>query len=165
MENWRRHIAKEEGMGAAANPAEARGLYRSDLRVVVKTVEPLSAETVKSIADKVRRAYQREVLVEVQIDPSLLGGIVILIGHRVIDMSLATNLRRMSARIADRLEDVVKELDRTWEDKLHDRLDEFIGEMRRQVLPDKGAPVKAGAKASAKAPAVGDVLAAAPAEG
>lgn len=164
MENWRRHIVKEEGRGAAADPEEARSLFRSDLRVVVKTVEPLSPDIVKAIADKVRRAYQREVLVEVQIDPSLLGGLIVLIGHRIIDMSLATNLRQMSARIADRLEDVVKELDRSWEQKLHERMDEFIGEMRRQILPEQAAPAKAKEKAVAQAAVPGEVLAAAPAE-
>ncbi|MDI6871198.1 MAG: F0F1 ATP synthase subunit delta [Bacillota bacterium] len=168
MENWRRHIAKAEGVTATVPElAEMRPLYRSDLRVTVRSVEPLSPEIVKAIADKVRRAYQREVLIEVELDPSLLGGLVVMIGHRVIDMSLATHLRRMSAQIAQRLEDVVKELDQTWERRLNTRMEEFVADMRRRVLElpaSEPAPSAAREVGLSAVPESAEVLAAAPAE-
>jgi hypothetical protein len=167
MENWRRHIAKTEGIPAiAADLAEVWPCYRSDLKVIVRSVEPLSPEVVKLIADKVRRAYQREVLIEVELDPSLLGGILVMIGHRVIDMSLATHLRQMSSRIAHRLEDVVKELDQSWENRLTARMEEFLADIRRQALESpasQAVPVAREAGAS-PVPESGEVLVAARAE-
>ncbi|HHW13312.1 MAG TPA: hypothetical protein GXX28_00065, partial [Firmicutes bacterium] len=171
MENWRRHIAKAESLPAEGLAPEARlPYYRSDLRVTVRSVEPLSPEIVRAIAEKVRLAYQREVLIEVEIDPSLLGGLVVMVGHRVIDMSLATHLRRMSAQIAQRLEDVVKDLDAAWEKRLTESMEEFLGELRRQA---EGPPVwlqepagnemdQAGDQTAGPASEPGEVLAAAP---
>jgi hypothetical protein len=163
MENWRRTIAKEGGLEAPES--ENRGLLRSDLHVVVRTVEPLSPDLVKAIADKVRQAYQREVLIEVELDHSLLGGLIVLVGHRVIDMSLRTQLRRMSANIAQRLEEVIKELDKSWEDQLTARMDKFLAELRQQASPpaEEAAAPKSVSSELSPALAPGEVLVAAPA--
>ncbi|MGE5553923.1 MAG: F0F1 ATP synthase subunit delta [Betaproteobacteria bacterium] len=168
MENWRRHIAKAEGFRAAVPEAtEVRPLFRSDLRVIVKSIEPLSPEIVRLIADKVRRAYQREVLVEVELDPSLLGGMIVMIGHRVIDMSLATHLRRMSSRIAERLEGVVKELDQSWDDRLTARMEEFVADLRRRAFTSPAVENAADAQKADPGPALepAEILVAAPASG
>lgn len=171
MENWRRHIAREGGTETATE-TENRPVYRSDLKVVVRTVEPLSPDIIRAIADKVRRAYQRDVLIEVEIDHSLLGGMMVLIGHRVIDMSLATHLRRMSSRIAERLEEVVKELDQTWERQLTAHMEGFLADLRQKAalpLESEGAEAaRAAAEVVAEGgagPALepGEALAAAPA--
>lgn len=177
MENWRRHIARAESLPAEALASEAvLPHYRSDLRVTVRSVEPLSPEIVKAIADKVRGAYQREVLIEVEIDPTLLGGLVVLVGHRVIDMSLATHLRRMSAQIAQRLEEVVKDLDASWERRLSESMEEFLDGLRHRVEGPPVWPAKPAGKgeegkdraeeaSGGPAPEPGEVLAAAPGAG
>ncbi len=177
MENWRRHIAKAESLPAEALVPEAVvPHYRSDLRVTVRSVEPLPSDVVKAIADKVRRAYQREVLIEVELDPSLLGGLVVMVGHRVIDMSLATHLRRMSAQIAQKLEDVVKDLDAAWERRLSDSMEEFLDGLRQRVAgppvwPGQAAgqgerePGRAEEAPGGAAPEPGEVMVAAPGAG
>jgi DNA-binding YbaB/EbfC family protein len=45
----------------------------NELHVIIKAIRPLDPDVVREIAEKVSRAYQRDVAAEVQIDPSLLG--------------------------------------------------------------------------------------------
>ena len=53
-------------------------------------------ETIESAIDeRLRKAVGGKVAVDLKIDPSLLGGLVIKVGSRMIDASLKSKLRRL----------------------------------------------------------------------
>jgi hypothetical protein len=117
----------------------------NELHVIIKAIRPLDPDVVREIAEKVSRAYQRDVAAEVQIDPSLLGGIIVLIGNRVIDLSLSAQLRGISQNICRRLQETFKGTVNSRELPLEEGKEEFLATIRRKVLAgtglDEPAPV------------------------
>jgi F-type H+-transporting ATPase subunit delta len=68
--------------------------------VLVRTAEPLTAELHARIADRLRQSLQREPVLHVEIDPELIGGVVIRIGDTVYDGSVARQLVRLREETA-----------------------------------------------------------------
>jgi len=80
---------------------------RGRVDVVVTTAVPLSdelRERVRSVAAE--RSGKQPRLVE-SVDPEILGGMVLRIGDRKLDASVASELRRMDLRLKDRMPDAV----------------------------------------------------------
>ena len=68
--------------------------------VTVTTPMPLSEEKKKEIEDKILATSEYETLcVDYQVDESLLGGIVIRIGNRVLDNSIRSKLDAMARQL------------------------------------------------------------------
>ncbi len=66
----------------------------------VKTAVQLSADQEEQIKQKVQSITgSQSVDLEVDVDPSLLGGVIIKVGSRVIDASLRGQLRRISNQL------------------------------------------------------------------
>jgi F-type H+-transporting ATPase subunit delta len=59
------------------------------------TAAKLTAEEVKALTDRLERSTGRRVALDVEIDPSLLGGLVVRIGDRMIDGSVRGRLERL----------------------------------------------------------------------
>ena len=78
-----------------ARLAERRGEVTA--RVVV--AQALSAEQRAAMDEQLRKAVGRKVSVDVEVDPSLLGGIVIKLGSRMIDASLKSKLYRLQLQM------------------------------------------------------------------
>lgn len=77
-----------------------RKLQKIALAEVISAVE-LSQEQKQAIAERVKHLGQADqVEVETQIDPDLIGGVVIKVGSQVIDLSLRGQLRRMALQLA-----------------------------------------------------------------
>ena len=55
----------------------------------VKAPAPLSAEQERRLAETLTRMYGRPMSVQVEVDPDLLGGLVVRVGNEVIDGSVA----------------------------------------------------------------------------
>jgi F-type H+-transporting ATPase subunit delta len=72
---------------------EDRALGR--VRARIESAHPLSGDSDKRILDALGARTGKQVLTETQVDPSLLGGIVVEIGGRVFDGSLRTRLERL----------------------------------------------------------------------
>lgn len=70
---------------------QARG--RIDVEVI--TAGPLGAEQVALLKQKIQSVIGREPLIEQSVDPSMIGGVKIRVGDRLIDGSVAGRLRRM----------------------------------------------------------------------
>ncbi len=71
------------------------------LAEVISAVE-LTPEQQQSIRDKViAMTKAREVELDTQIDPELIGGVIIKVGSQVIDASLRGQLRRLSLRLTN----------------------------------------------------------------
>ena len=61
-------------------------------RSYVTAAGPLSAEQEQRLIDALGAVYRRPISVKVDVDPALLGGLVIRMGDEVIDGSVAARL-------------------------------------------------------------------------
>ena len=68
---------------------------RGELIAQVTAARPLSEAQVDAVTDQIRRQVGAKVSVNVTIDPSLLGGLIVKVGSRMVDASLATKLNRL----------------------------------------------------------------------
>ena len=72
--------------------AEHRGETIAD----VVTARPLNDDQLSQLKDKLRARAGRDVNIETQVDPSILGGIVVKLGSQRIDASIRTKLNRLA---------------------------------------------------------------------
>ncbi len=63
--------------------------------VLVRTAESLTPELHAQIMDRLRQSLGREPVLRVEVDPELIGGVVIRIGDTVYDGSIARQLVRL----------------------------------------------------------------------
>lgn len=77
----------------------AYGTYADEISGVVRptllTALPLEDAQVQSIRDSLAKATGKKVLLSVEVDPSLIGGVVTKIGDTVYDGSIKTQLERI----------------------------------------------------------------------
>ena len=71
--------------------AEARG----EVRAEVTAARELSREQVDAVTEQLRRAVGTKVAVDMQVDPAILGGLVVKVGSRMVDSSLRSKLQRL----------------------------------------------------------------------
>ncbi len=74
---------------------EHRGVREVDAYVAV----PLSEHEAMSVAAAVGRAIDRNVILNQHVDPSLIGGLKLRVGDRLIDGSVAAQLKRMRRKL------------------------------------------------------------------
>jgi F-type H+-transporting ATPase subunit delta len=74
---------------------EERGIERA----VVRTAVPIGDAERETIAAQLSQASGRQVQLEAEVDPSLIGGAVIRVGDRLIDGSTRTRLRALRTRL------------------------------------------------------------------
>jgi F-type H+-transporting ATPase subunit delta len=72
------------------------------VRVMVSTAEPLTADAEQIIAQEIRTRLHLQPMIEKQIHPDLIGGIVLRVGDRVYDGSIATQLKRLREQMVTR---------------------------------------------------------------
>jgi F-type H+-transporting ATPase subunit delta len=70
-------------------------------RVVAKveSLRPLSGETLKKIKDRLVKGLEKDVVITSVVNPSLLGGMRLILGDKVIDGSIAYQLKRLSETV------------------------------------------------------------------
>lgn len=68
---------------------------RGRLRVQVRTAETLDAALRERVTASLSKALKQEVVLEEEVDPNLLGGIVVRVGDQVIDGSVSHQLECM----------------------------------------------------------------------
>ncbi len=71
-------------------------------RVKIKTAMPLSDQSRDRIRQRLAESLPFEPILETQVDPSLIGGIVIRVGDTVYDSSLATRVKQLRERFKQR---------------------------------------------------------------
>lgn len=76
--------------------AEVAASRRDRSVAVVTAAEPLSPEQEQRLVRVLSRIYQREVSIQVEIDPDVLGGLVVRLGDEVVDGSVAMRLAKAS---------------------------------------------------------------------
>jgi F-type H+-transporting ATPase subunit delta len=88
----RRLFAVPAMIGAyLAQLAERRG----EVTAEVTAAQPLTEAQSSALTDQLRRAVGGRVAVDLKIDPSLIGGMVVKIGSRMVDGSLRSKLQRL----------------------------------------------------------------------
>ncbi len=61
----------------------------------VTSAKPLSDSQLTRITDVLRQVEGGKITIETKVDPSLIGGLVVRVGSRMIDFSLGSKLRRL----------------------------------------------------------------------
>lgn len=70
------------------------------VEVDVFTAEPVEPEQLRFLHRRLEQILGREPILHPYVDPTMLGGVRLRIGDRLIDASLATQLRRLRDRLA-----------------------------------------------------------------
>jgi F-type H+-transporting ATPase subunit delta len=65
---------------------------RGQMSVDVTSAQPLTAEQTERLTEKLNQTLAAKVKVNAKVDPSLLGGLVVKIGSKLIDSSIRTKL-------------------------------------------------------------------------
>jgi F-type H+-transporting ATPase subunit delta len=68
---------------------------RGEVTAEVTSAGPLSEAQGTAIAEALRASVGSKVSIEARVDPSLLGGLVVKVGSRMVDSSLRTKLQKL----------------------------------------------------------------------
>jgi F-type H+-transporting ATPase subunit delta len=68
---------------------------RGEVTAQVTVATPLDEARHTALTEQLRRAVGARVAVDVRVDPSLLGGMIVRIGSRMVDASLSSRLQRL----------------------------------------------------------------------
>lgn len=69
--------------------------HRGEVTAEVAAARPLNDEQTKAIMASLKRATGRDVRLSATVDPSLIGGLVVKVGSRMIDASLKAKLQSL----------------------------------------------------------------------
>ena len=72
---------------------------RGEVSAEAVTAHPLSPEQDAELRRQIAQAVGREVNLTTRVDPSLLGGLIVKVGSRMMDSSLRTKLNRLHGRL------------------------------------------------------------------
>ena len=75
---------------------ELASRHRGEVRAEVTSAHPLSGDQVIELRQQLRQRAGRDVNVDLQVDPQLLGGLVVRIGSQMIDSSIRTRLNSLA---------------------------------------------------------------------
>jgi F-type H+-transporting ATPase subunit delta len=68
---------------------------RGEMTAEVTAARALTSDQQAAVAAAIRKAVGSKVSIDVKVDPSLLGGLVVRVGSRMIDSSLKTKLQKL----------------------------------------------------------------------
>lgn len=68
---------------------------RGEITAEVTSARPLNNDQLQQLTESLRAKLGGKVAVEADVDPSLIGGLVVRVGSRMIDASLKTKLQRL----------------------------------------------------------------------
>jgi F-type H+-transporting ATPase subunit delta len=72
------------------------------VHVMVSTAEPLDGAAEQAIAQEIQKRLHLQPLIDKQVRPELIGGMVLRVGDRVFDGSIATQLTRLREKMLTR---------------------------------------------------------------
>ncbi|HYE00604.1 MAG TPA: F0F1 ATP synthase subunit delta [Alphaproteobacteria bacterium] len=68
---------------------------RGEMDAQVTSAQPLAPAQVAALEDSLKAAMGKKVAVKLAVDPSLIGGMVVRVGSRMVDSSLKTRLNKL----------------------------------------------------------------------
>jgi F-type H+-transporting ATPase subunit delta len=69
--------------------------HRGEVSAEVTSATPLKANHLQAVKDALREIVGRDVALETQVDPSLIGGLIVRVGSRMVDNSIRTKLQNL----------------------------------------------------------------------
>lgn len=69
--------------------------HRGEITADVVSAHPLTDSQVKALEDSLKKALGGKVALAPRVDPSILGGLIVKVGSRMIDSSLRTQLQKL----------------------------------------------------------------------
>lgn len=92
-------VAQSRRLFALADMCEAflaeRARRRGEVTAKVTTAAALSEAQSKALGDQLKKALGSTVTIDATVDPSLLGGMIVQVGSRMVDTSLRTKLNKL----------------------------------------------------------------------
>ena len=76
--------------------ADKAAKHRGSSRVVARVARPISQDQTMKLESAVAKSLGRSVTVEVEVDPTLIGGLQLKMGSRLIDASVRTKLNNLT---------------------------------------------------------------------
>ena len=70
--------------------------HRGEIAAEVVSAHPLTDDQIASLKTQLKARAGRDVTIEAQIDPAILGGVIVKLGSHMIDASLKTKLNRLA---------------------------------------------------------------------
>ena len=89
-----RRLSQLPGVIRAFNTLAAR--HRGEITAEVTSAHPLDDGQVDAIKENLRTRYGSDIAVDLNVDPAILGGLVVKIGSRMIDGSIRTKLNNLA---------------------------------------------------------------------
>ena len=89
-----RRLAQLPGVIRAFNTLAAR--HRGEITAEVVSAHPLDDGQVDAIKQNLRTRIGRDIAVDLNVDPAILGGLVVKIGSQMIDGSIRTKLNTLA---------------------------------------------------------------------
>lgn len=68
---------------------------RGQVTAVVTSARPLKDAHVSEITNELKKVYGKGLVIDQEVDPSLIGGLVVRVGSRMVDNSMRTKLNRL----------------------------------------------------------------------
>jgi F-type H+-transporting ATPase subunit delta len=97
--NFIKLIARNRRLFAAADMVKSfRALVareRGEVSADVASAHPLTPEQLQALSDTLRTSVGKHVQINTRVDPSLLGGLIVKMGSKMIDSSLRTKLSNL----------------------------------------------------------------------
>jgi F-type H+-transporting ATPase subunit delta len=76
--------------------ADRAAKHRGSSRVVARVAKAISREQTLQLESSVSKSLGRNVTVDVEVDPTLIGGLQLKMGSRLIDASIRTKLNNLT---------------------------------------------------------------------
>lgn len=74
---------------------------RGEIKARVTAAHPMNDAQTTALKDTLRATFRSEVKLEIAVDNRLLGGLIVKVGSRMIDSSLATKLNKLKLAIRE----------------------------------------------------------------
>ena len=92
----RRESPAEPACAAIRAFRQLAAAHRGETSAEVTSAHPLSDDQVAALKQQLRTRLGRDVAIDLSVDPSLLGGLVVRIGSQMIDSSIKTRLNSLA---------------------------------------------------------------------
>ena len=74
---------------------------KQQVKVQITSAAEISGEELSKIVKTLEQSLHKEILAEMTVDPSLIGGVVVRVGDKVYDNSIRSSLERLSRHLKD----------------------------------------------------------------
>jgi F-type H+-transporting ATPase subunit delta len=72
------------------------------VKVTVKSAVPLGPDQQSALTNTLASALKKQPILNLQVDPDLLGGVVVQVGDRIIDTSVRTRIQALRTQLMER---------------------------------------------------------------